>query len=134
MHLSRHTIMRYIALFALLATTTLAQPTPPSPVGEWRGDSICQVKPSACNDEKAFYRVAAGAQPDRLAITFSKVVDGNEVVMGTINDCRYDAAKQNIRCDYPTGIWLLNVSGNKMTGSLTLKDGTVFRRVSLQRQ
>src|SRR5215467_8936657 len=28
-----------------------------SPVGDWRGDSICQVRPSACHDEDSLYHV-----------------------------------------------------------------------------
>ena len=64
--------------------------------GEWRGDSVCQVRPSACNDEKALYRVATvEGKPDRLAITFAKVVDGRTVVMGTIDDCLAAAAALN---------------------------------------
>jgi len=103
--------------------------------GEWRGDSVCQVRPSACNDEKALYRVATvEGKPDRLAITFAKVVDGRTVVMGTIDDCHYDSASGTIRCEYSRGVWLLQAKDNKMEGTLTLPDKTVLRRVTLEKQ
>jgi hypothetical protein len=44
-----------IAAVLLLSFTMLSQtgssPKPASPIGDWRGLSACQVKPSGCRDE-----------------------------------------------------------------------------------
>jgi hypothetical protein len=125
-----------IGIAFLVATAgTASSSSVTSPIGEWRGDSICQQKASACNDEKALYRVSqVDGRPDLLAITFAKVVDGRIVVMGTIPDCHFDSGAATIRCEYSRGVWLLKISGNTMEGTLTLPDNNVFRRVTLTRQ
>src|SRR5215468_4491210 len=55
-----------------------------SPVGIWRGESKCVVKPSACRDEDSVYRISAVAQAEtRVTLSANKIVDGQEVNMGT---------------------------------------------------
>lgn len=109
-------------------------PTNTSPLfGDWRGDSTCVVRQSACHDEKALYHVAEiSGKSDRVAITFSKVVDDRPIRMGTL-ECAYDPNKSTATCEYPTGVWLLEFKGNEMTGTLTLPDKTLFRRVKLKK-
>src|SRR5882724_11714082 len=86
--------------------------------GNWTGDSICQVKESACHDEKALYILAKSDTPDKVSITADKVVDGKPVTMGTL-DFSYDPKTGVLYAEYKYGIWKLTVKGNKMEGTLT---------------
>src|SRR5690242_19796299 len=73
------------------------------PVGIWRGESTCVVRPSACNDETALYRIAANARAqDRLTVSAGKIVDGREVSMGS-SECSYTVKTQVIDCYLPNG-------------------------------
>ena len=52
-----------VVLAGALARMAMAQspanaPAPVTPVGTWRGTSVCLVHPSACNDETVVYRIA----------------------------------------------------------------------------
>jgi hypothetical protein len=103
------------------------------PVGTWRGQSKCIVKPSACHDEDAVYRISAAQSPDRVQVSANKVVDGKEVNMGS-SDCAYDAHSGSIDCPLPAGTAVhLEFNGSAMEGRMTLKDGTLWRKISLRR-
>lgn len=104
------------------------------PVGIWRGESKCVVRPSACDDETALYRIAAsaGAQ-DRLMVSAGKIVDGQEVSMGS-SECSYTVKTHVIACSLPNGGSLhLEVKGDTIEGTYTLRDGRLWRNVSLNR-
>jgi hypothetical protein len=103
----------------------------PALIGDWTGDSTCQVKQSACRDEKALYRIAQlSDRPGWVSITFDKIVDGRPVTMGAL-PCKDEDG--TLTCEYDRGVWKLAVKGNQMTGTLTTPDGTVFRRVTLKK-
>src|SRR5215472_6999398 len=71
-------------------------------VGDWRGDSICQVRPSACNDEKALYRFKKlGNQPNRFSLDAFKVVNGEAVLMGDPIECSFAPEKHTVTCSAP---------------------------------
>src|SRR5262245_2573314 len=58
-----------------------------SPVGDWRGASICQVHPSACQDEDSLYHVTAiSGKPGQFSMQADKIVDGKPQNMGNA-DC-----------------------------------------------
>jgi len=40
--------------------------------GIWKGTSICQVKPSPCNDEIAVYHISKGEKPNSFHIIANK--------------------------------------------------------------
>jgi hypothetical protein len=101
--------------------------------GNWTGESICQVKESACHDEKALYIIAKSDTPDKVSITADKIVDGKPVVMGTM-DFSYDPKTGVLFAEYKYGVWKLTVKGNKIEGTLTTPDKVVFRRVTLTKQ
>ena len=103
-------------------------------LGTWRGNSVCMVKDSPCHDEVNVYRFAEIAGKSKaVMVTGSKVVDGKEVVMGT-SEWKYEAEKQTLEWEGPHGTFRLSVGGDKMEGSLTTKDGVVYRRISLKKE
>jgi hypothetical protein len=99
--------------------------------GAWRGNSECMVKDSPCRDETNVYRFSeVAAQPGRFSGTGSKVVNGKEVSMGTL-DWQYDATSRILESRNPNGVFRFVVSGDKMEGTLLLPDATVYRRIHL---
>ncbi len=103
-------------------------------VGTWRGHSVCLVKPSACTDEESVYRISiVNRGTAAVAIEANKVVDGKEVRMG-VTECSYDLEKHRITCTLPNENTLtFAVAGERLTGTMTLKDGTRWRTVTLQK-
>ena len=100
--------------------------------GVWRGNSNCMVKDSPCHDEVNVYRIAkVNGKPNVVTVTADKIVNGKEIVMGTL-ESRYDAQKHSL--DSLDGRFHFTIDGNKMEGALTLPDGTVYRRIHLKRE
>jgi hypothetical protein len=100
--------------------------------GVWRGHSVCQVKDSPCHDEVNVYRFSSvDGRPNAFSVTASKVVDGKEIVMGS-GEWKYDAEKRAVETEKPP--IRLAIEGKKMGGALTLPDGTVYRRIYLQKE
>src|SRR5437879_9166643 len=55
-----------------------------SPVGVWRGESMCAGDSSSCKDEKVVYYVEAVAdKPNAMFIRADKIVDGKAITMGS---------------------------------------------------
>jgi hypothetical protein len=116
--------------------------------GTWRGESLCVEKgdgdvkspiqnrgsqKTACHDEVAVYGIAAiPGKPGTRLVSGGKVVDGKEIVMGT-GEGRYDTAKRTLRVELPRGVIMLKAEGDKLEGTFTLPDKTVFRRITLKR-
>ena len=108
---------------------------PPSQiVGTWRGTSECAVESSPCHDEINVYRFSKIAtRPGWFSGTGSKVVKGKEISMGTLN-WTYDATIHALRSESSGAAFQLFVDGNKIDGSLTLPDKTVYRRIHLEKE
>jgi hypothetical protein len=103
------------------------------PLGDWRGDSICVVRESACHDEKALYHVSRlPDKPGWFSLQADKIVDGKPEMMGT-SDCSYDAEKHILNCELGRGLIHLTVTGDKMEGAMLLKDKTLWRNISLKK-
>jgi len=129
-----------LVLGAALAPVPLAQAQngarskPNSPTGDWRGVSICQVKPSACHDEDSLYHFKQHAtEAGAYELQADKMVDGKPVTMGS-GLCSYDAAGQLV-CPIPaSGATLtFEVHGDEMQGTMKMQDGTIWRKLSLKR-
>jgi hypothetical protein len=102
-------------------------------VGDWRGDSICVVRESACHDEDSLYHVARLAEKSgRFSMKLDKIVDGKAVTMGT-QECTFDPGKQALLCEFARGVMRFMLQGDKMEGSMTLTDGTLWRKISLKK-
>lgn len=98
-------------------------------LGDWTGDSICQVKNSPCHDEKVVYHISKGSGPDLVVVNADKIVDGKAENMGTL-DFRYDAKAATLVSE-SYGHWVFYIKGNKMDGTLTIANGTLYRKISL---
>ena len=125
-----------IAVGLLLASATIsaAQTSQETPIGRWKGESLCTVKPSPCHDETVVYEFAASPEKqDALVWKADKIVNGEQQNMGTL-DCSFSTSTRTVTCDMPgKGVWKLTVQGNSMAGTLKLADGTLFRTVSVKR-
>lgn len=71
-----------------------------TPVGTWRGTSVCLVRPSACNDEIVVYRIAHSKAADSLTMDALKIVRGKKQQMGVLT-CRFTLAKGALTCATP---------------------------------
>lgn len=102
--------------------------------GAWEGSSICTVTNSPCHDEHVVYHIKAadGNDPTKFAIDANKIVNGVEESMGTLQ-CTFTAEKNELYCD-TVGDWRFIVTGSSMSGTLTLKNGTLYRRVNLKKR
>src|SRR4051812_44862623 len=93
-----------LALASALARTATAQsPVPTSPVGTWRGASVCLVPPSACRDEIVVYRITPMKGADSLAVDARKIVRGEEQEMGVLG-CRLVPLSGQLTCTIPQGV------------------------------
>jgi hypothetical protein len=122
-----------VALASALATTANAQaaaqpPAPITPVGVWRGTSVCLVRPSACNDEIVVYRITAMKAADSVAVDARKIVRDEEQDMGVLG-CRLVPQRGELTCTLPQGVWHFSVRNDSLTGELRLVDNTRFREV-----
>jgi len=101
--------------------------------GDWRGDSICTVRPSACHDEKALYHVkAVSGGPNRYRLDADKIVDGKPEFMGSM-DCSYATEKRVLTCSTPRLTLHLTLEGKTLNGTMNLQDGTLWRNITLRR-
>lgn len=92
------------------------------------------VQPSACHDESVVYDISSSAQKKGVLVwKADKIVNGEQQNMGTL-ECTYASSTHVVTCDMPDkGTWKLQVSGDEMKGTLTLTDGTLFRKVDVKR-
>ena len=100
-------------------------------VGDWSGTSLCQVRPSPCNDEQVVFRLSH-PQNNRIYLQADKIVDGKSVTMGA-GDWSYDSASQALTWEIPRGTWKLVVAGDEMNGTLVTRDNVLFRKIHLHR-
>ena len=114
------------------AQSTVQPPAPGTPVGTWRGESACLVRPSACNDEIVVYRITPMKAADSLAIDARKLVRGEEQEMGVLR-CRAARLSGQITCTLPQGAWHFSVRNDSLTGELRLLDNTRYREVRTKR-
>src|SRR5690242_20272619 len=129
-----HQFFCYIALLAAIVSPSFSQDpvrSESSLLGEWRGSSICQVRESSCHDEESVYHIARIAEkPNWFSVRGDKIVDGKPITMGTV-ECRYDSAKSVLTCDLSRGVLRVTIQTNRLEGTMTLPDGTLWRKINL---
>jgi hypothetical protein len=101
-------------------------------VGDWRGDSICVVRPSACHDEKALYHVKKREGLNAYSLQADKIVDGKAEMMGTA-ECTYAPEKHVLTCTKPNLVLQLNLNDKSLNGTMNRPDGTVWRNITLKK-
>ena len=124
-----------VACLAAAISIAFARPLPAQtadPVGTWRGTSLCQVRPLACNDESVVFRITRTTARDSLALDGRKIVNGAEVEMGVLG-CRLDAPGARLTCLIPGAVWQFTNRGDSLVGELRLSDGTRVRDVRTAR-
>jgi len=102
--------------------------------GTWKGTSICQVKPSACNDEIAVYHFTKGPKPNTYHVVANKIVNGVEEDMA-VSDYSFNPADNSLFCyieQYKVSI-KLTIKGDTMEGSL-YSDKILYRVIKLKKQ
>lgn len=127
----------FLLLTASLGACPAAQSAKPGGdeavlAGDWRGDSICQIRPGICHDEKALYRVKARADsPHGYTLDACKMVDGKPELMGS-TECTYAPEKRVLTCSTPKIVLNLTPDGKGLNGTMNLPDGTVARKLTLR--
>ena len=102
------------------------------PIGVWRGTSLCQVRPSPCNDESVVYRITRVKASDSISVDARKIVNGQEDGMGVLA-CRLTALGASFTCTIPTGVWHFTVRRDSLVGELKLLDSTKYRDIRAAR-
>jgi hypothetical protein len=95
------------------AQSTSQKPAGVTPVGTWRGTSVCLVHPSPCKDEIVVYRITSMKAADSVAIDARKVVRGEEQEMGILL-CH--TLNGQLTCTIPHGIWHFSVRRDSLVG------------------
>jgi hypothetical protein len=125
--------IRSVLVIAAASQLMFAQGKP-AIAGIWRGQSSCEQKESACREETVVYRFSSlGDKPGSFSVSADKIVDGKVVNMGTL-EFRYVEDQHALVCEYAQGVWRLSVDGQKIEGTLTRPDGSLFRRVALHKE
>lgn len=133
--------MKRIRLIGLIVASWLvpevgaqspSQQSAVTPVGVWRGTSMCLVRPSACHDEVVVYRIARTNATDTVTIDAGKIVGGKEQEMGVLT-CRFTSSNGSLICVIPRGTWRYRVSADSLVGELRQPDNTKFRDVRTTR-
>jgi hypothetical protein len=129
--------LRFILLLATvlvaISSAQTAKPGSDALVGDWRGDSICVVRPSACADEKSLYQISKTSdQPNRYSMQGNKIIDGRPVNMGSA-DCVYVPDKRALTCELPAGSIHLTLRETRLEGTMNLSNGTLWRNISLKK-
>jgi len=98
--------------------------------GDWKGESICQVKNSPCHDESVIYHITKGNDSHKFVVNADKIIDGKPENMGAL-DFIYEKENKALVCTSKNGTFKFIVTGNKMEGTLINPDKILFRRISL---
>jgi len=120
-------------ILALLVGTCLRVSAADSPVGIWRGESLCTTYAPSCKNETVVYYIEAVAdKPDSMFIRADKIVDGKAITMGS-GPWEYNQAKQTLSWQAQQRLWLLNITGKRIDGTLTLPGNVIVRRMTLKK-
>jgi hypothetical protein len=122
-----------VALLLSLGLCVIALSADDSPVGVWRGESLCTAGHPSCHDEKVVYYIEAiPDKPASMLIRADKIVDGKAITMGS-GPWQYDGPKHTLSWESEQRLWLLTIKGKRIEGTLTEPGNVVFRRVTLSR-
>jgi hypothetical protein len=116
-----------------MSNALLVSGEPTDVVGIWRGESACATDSPACHDESVVYYIQeVPNRSDLVHVRADKIIDGQAVTMGAAV-WQYDRAQATLEWRTARQTWLLKVIAKRLEGTLTLADGTVFRKIALAR-
>ena len=123
-------------LFLLFGTCTLsAQTAPLGPIGEWEGESVCQV-PKPCTTEHVIYEIKQ-SDAGKITIKADKLVEGKREWMGDLS-CQWSDKEQKLSCPAEgrqPGEWVFLLKSDRLVGVLTLSEGNViYRKIAVTRR
>lgn len=95
----------------------------------WRGLSHCVAADHPCSDEQVIYRVGAVTDTSRRVMTAAKIVGADTIEMGALT-LTHEALSDEWVARIPTGVWRFKIGRDSLTGTLTVSDGFIMRRVS----
>ncbi len=122
--------LRSLTLFPILLTCCLFAQAPKDISGDWEGESLCTVANSPCHNEHVVYHISRDKDAaTAYTIGADKIVNGQPDYMGDLH-CTYDQPKGYLRCEKP-GVWEFTIAADKMTGTLKLDDGTLYRKIAV---
>jgi hypothetical protein len=124
----------FIAATGFAQTTNPAKDSSVGLIGSWKGTSICQVKPSPCNDEIAVYHIIKEIKPGIYHLVGNKLVNGKEEEMGEF-DFSFSAADSTLTYidEKRNFIIKLMVKGSTMEGIL-VSNSVIYRIIKLAKQ
>jgi len=102
-------------------------------VGDWKGESICQVKNSPCHDEIVVYRITKENGPDKFQAIADKIVNGQPENMGTL-DFVYNQKENTFISIMKNGTFKFKITDNRMEGTLITNDHVLYRLISLKKE
>ena len=103
-------------------------------VGVWKVTSLCQIKNSQCHDENVVYHISKNSSGDSYQIDASKIIDGKEDDMGTLNFSFNAQQKILYLIDSVQQVkWEFKVTGKEMHGTL-ISRGKLYRIIDLKRE
>lgn len=117
--------------FVLVLVTAVLQPVQRAAAQRttvWRGLSHCVAANHPCPDEQVIYRVAAAADTSRRVMSAAKIVGADTIDMGPLTLTRERGADTWV-ARLPMGVWRFQIVSDSLTGTLTVRDGTIMRRV-----
>jgi hypothetical protein len=137
MIVSRVSFRRFLPIVLVTGLTGALAPgraaTVSPVIGTWRGTSECVQADSPCHDEVNVYRFTEiPGKANKFSGTGSKVVDGKEINMGTL-EWTFDPQWHALEAETSGNTFRLVVMGNKMEGTLKTPDKVIYRRIHLQR-
>jgi hypothetical protein len=87
----------------------------------------------ACHNERVVYYIKdVPNRPDLVFVQADKIVDAKAITMGTAQ-WEYDRLKSTLEWRTPHQVWLVKIVGSRMEGTLKLADGTLLRRIALEK-
>jgi hypothetical protein len=117
--------------FALVLVFVFSSCGQTSVVGNWYGDSVCQVKNSSCKTEKVVYRIIqTDDNGTKFLMQADKIINEKPEFMGTI-EFEFDAAGKTLTGKYRDSVWKFTINDKEMEGTLTLADGTIYRQIKV---
>ncbi len=102
--------------------------------GTWKGTSVCQIKNSPCHDEIVVYYISENSDSNSYQVNASKIVDGKENNMGSLNFLFDPKRKVLFLIDSVKEVqWEFKITGKEMHGTLISK-GKLYRIIDLKRE